>query len=75
MLQSIQSHAASNADLSAWFTDETYVGGIEASKHEHKKLKAGRGTVGKTPVLRMRERGGRTFAKIIQFPTATRPRA
>jgi transposase-like protein len=42
--------------------DECFVGGIEANKHEHKKLKAGRGTIGKTPVLGMRERGGRTVA-------------
>jgi transposase-like protein len=42
--------------------DETFVGGKEANKHEYKKLKAGRGTAGKTPVLGMRERGGRTVA-------------
>lgn len=44
--------------------DETYVGGIEANKHEGKKLKAGRGPVGKTAVLGMKERGkgGRTKA-------------
>jgi transposase-like protein len=45
--------------------DECFVGGIEANKHEHKKLKAGRGTVGKTAVLGMREKGGRTVAKTI----------
>lgn len=42
--------------------DEAYIGGKEANKHESKKLKAGRGAVGKTAVLGLRERGGRTIA-------------
>ena len=42
--------------------DETYIGGVESNKHVSKRQKLGRGTVGKAPVLGMRERGGRMIA-------------
>ena len=45
--------------------DETYIGGKEANKHEDKKRHDGRGPVGKTPVLGMRERGGKSIAQPI----------
>ena len=50
--------------------DETYIGGKEKNKHANKKLRAGRGAVGKVAVLSLVERNGRVRSIRVASVTA-----